>query len=69
MSPLIETTRRRIDIQGFERVDDRALGEVAPWLRMAFGLCAVMGGVGIAMASPIPVCFWVSTAAPDRAGP
>jgi hypothetical protein len=52
MSPLTETTRRRLDIQGFERVDDRALGEVAPWLRLAFGLCAVMGGVGTAMASP-----------------
>jgi len=46
------TTRRRLDIQGFERVDERALAEVAPWLRMAFGLCAVMGGVGTALASP-----------------
>jgi len=52
MSPLTETTRRRLDIQGFDRVDDRALGEVAPWLPLAFGLCAVMAGVGTAMASP-----------------
>ena len=53
MSPaLTPTRRRRLDIQGFERVDDRALGEVAPWLRLAFSLCAVMGGVGTAMASP-----------------
>ena len=52
MSSLTETTRRRLDIQGFERVDDRALAEVAPWLRLAFGLCAVLAGVGTAMASP-----------------
>jgi len=52
MSSLTQVTRRRLDIQGFERVDDRALGEVAPWLRLAFGLCAVMSGMGTAMASP-----------------
>ena len=52
MSSLAPTTRRRLDIQGFERVDDRALAEVAPWLRLAFALCAVIAGVGTAMASP-----------------
>lgn len=53
MSPALTATKRRLlDIQGFECVDDRALGEVAPWLRLAFGLCAVMGGVGTALASP-----------------
>ncbi len=51
-SALTETTRRRLDIQGLERVDDRALAPVAPWLRLAFGLCAVIAGVGTAMASP-----------------
>jgi len=49
---LTETTRRRLDIQGFERIEDEALAPVAPWLRLAFGLCAVMAGVGTAMASP-----------------
>src|SRR5216684_4383939 len=52
MGSLTETTRRRLDIQGFDRVDDRALGEGAPWLRLAFGLCAVMAGVGTSLASP-----------------
>lgn len=49
---LTEATRHRLDIQGLERVDDQALAKVAPWLRLAFGLCAVMAGVGTAMASP-----------------
>ena len=43
---LTETTRRRLGIQGFEGVDDAALAQVAPWLRLAFGLCAVMAAVG-----------------------
>jgi len=50
---LTGTCRRRLDIQGFERVDDAALAPVAPWLRLAFGLCAVMAGVGTALASPM----------------
>lgn len=49
---LTATTRRRLDIQGFEGVDDRALAPVAPWLRLAFGLCAAMAAVGTALASP-----------------
>jgi len=63
MGSLTETTRRRLDIQGFERVDDRTLGTAAPWLRMAFGLCAVMAGVGTAMASPIVLLLLVPIAA------
>jgi hypothetical protein len=38
---LTRTTRRRLDIEGFEPVDDVALAPVAPWLRLAFGLCAL----------------------------
>ncbi len=49
---LSATTRRRLDIQGFERVDHAALAPVASWLRLAFGLCAVMAGVGTLTASP-----------------
>jgi len=62
-SGLTETTRRRLDIQGFERIDDRALAPVAPWLRLAFGLCAVMAGVGTAMASPMILLLLVPIAA------
>ena len=46
-------TRRLLDIQGFEEVDMQELAPVAPWLRLAFGLCALLGGVGTLLASPI----------------
>jgi hypothetical protein len=49
---LPRATRRLLDIQGFERVEDGVLAPVAPWLRLAFGLCALMGAVGTALASP-----------------
>jgi hypothetical protein len=45
-------TRRRLDIQGFDTIPDRELAPVATWLRLAFGLCALLAGVGTAMASP-----------------
>jgi hypothetical protein len=60
---LTDTTRRRLDIQGFERVDETALAQVAPWLRLAFGLCAVMAGAGTAMASPAILLALVPIAA------
>jgi len=49
---LAPRTCRRLDIQGFDTVDEQVLAPVAPWLRLAFGLCAVLGGVGTALASP-----------------
>lgn len=49
---LTTTTRRRLDIQGFERLENAALAPVAPWLRLAVGLSTVIAGVGTAMASP-----------------
>ncbi len=49
---LSATTQRRLDIQGFDTVDEHRLTEVAPWLRLAFGLCAMMAAVGTVMASP-----------------
>jgi hypothetical protein len=59
---LTDTTRRRLDIQGFECVDERALAQVAPWLRLAFGLCAAMAGAGTAMASPTILLLLVPVA-------
>jgi hypothetical protein len=56
---LSATTRRRLNVQGFNNVDDQTLAEFAPWLRMAFGLCAVLAAVGTALASP-PI-LWVLT--------
>jgi hypothetical protein len=44
--------RRLLDIQGFDGVDMQELTPVAPWLRLAFALCALLGGVGTLFASP-----------------
>ncbi len=54
---LSATTRARLAVQGFGDVDEEMLAEVAPWLRMAFGICAVLGGIGTALASPI--ILWI----------
>jgi hypothetical protein len=43
---------RLLDIQGFDTVDMQELAPVAPWLRLAFGLCALLGGLGTVLASP-----------------
>ena len=42
---------RRLDVQGFDRVDEDLLSQVGPWLRMAFALCATLAIVGTALAS------------------
>lgn len=57
--PLSIITRRRLDAQGLGDVDDATLVELAPWLRMAFGLCALLAGAGTALASPL--ILWVLT--------
>lgn len=46
-------TRRRLDIQGFERVDDGELAPVAGWLRFAFALCALLAAVGGGMLTAV----------------
>ena len=43
--------RRLLDIQGFDGVDAQELTPVAPWLRLAFALCAFLGGMGTLFAS------------------
>lgn len=45
-------TCRRLDIQGFDNISKESLAQTAPWLRLAFGLCAVLAGLGTAIASP-----------------
>lgn len=54
---LSATVRRRLNVQGFSDVDDEALAEFAPWLRMAFAMCALLAGAGTALASP--AILWV----------
>ena len=56
---LSATTRRRLNVQGFCDIDEGTLTEVAPWLRMAFGLCTVLAGAGTVFASP--TVLWVLT--------
>jgi hypothetical protein len=52
LTRLSPATRRRLDIQGFECVQDATLAPLARWLRFAFGMCALLGAVGTALASP-----------------
>jgi hypothetical protein len=66
---LTARTRRRLDIQGFDNVDDQDLAPVAPWLRLAFALCALLGGIGTAMASPAILVALAAMAALAAASP
>ncbi len=50
---LSSKTLRRLDVQGFDSVDPAQLASVAPWLRMAFAMCATLAGVGTVLASPV----------------
>lgn len=52
-------TRKRLNIQGFGDVDDATLAPVAPWLRMAFGGCALLAASGTVLASP--TILWILT--------
>lgn len=56
---LSATTRRRLHIQGLNDIDDETLADVAPWLRLAFGMCALLAGAGTVLASPL--ILWILT--------
>ncbi len=45
------TTRHRLDVQGFDGIPDQRLAPVAPWLRLAFALCATLAAIGTIAAS------------------
>lgn len=47
-----ETTRQRLETQGFTGLDDARLAEVEPWLRFTPAVCAFLMGVCTALASP-----------------
>ncbi len=53
MATLSPTTRRRLEIQGFDGIEERTLAETAPWLRLAFALCTVLAAAGTLSASPV----------------
>ena len=61
--PPSPVARRRLEAQGFVGLDDRALAEVAPWLRLAPALCAAWTAVGTTMASPQVIWALVPIAA------
>jgi hypothetical protein len=58
-----------LDIQGFDTVDLQALAPAAPWLRLAFVLCALLGGLGTALASPTILLVLALIAALAAASP
>ncbi len=53
LSPVV---RKRLEIQGFTGLDDTTLREVAPWLRFTPAVCAVLMGLGTALA--LPALLW-----------
>ena len=66
---LTPRTRRLLEIQGFDAVDVRELAPVAPWLRLAFGLCALLAGTGTILASPTILLVLMPIAALAAASP
>ena len=66
---LTPRTRRLLEIQGFDAVDVLELAPVAPWLRLAFGLCGLLGGVGTLLASPTILLVLALIAAVAAASP
>ena len=51
---LSATTRHRLDVQGFDGIPDQRLAQVAPWLLLAFALCATLAAIGtIAASTPV----------------
>jgi hypothetical protein len=44
-------TRRRLEIQGFDGIEERTPAETAPWLRLAFALCTVLATAASLLAS------------------
>jgi hypothetical protein len=58
-----------LEIQGFDTVDVQELAPVARWLRLAFGLCAFLGGLGTVLASPTILLVLAPIAALAAAAP
>lgn len=47
-----ETVRRRLEIQGFTAMDDEALCQIGPWLRLTPAACTALVMMGTALALP-----------------
>jgi Domain of unknown function (DUF4395) len=51
MKTISQQTRRKLDIQGFDKVEEHLLCQTASWLRFAFALCTIFAGLGTILAS------------------
>lgn len=69
MATLSPTTRRRLEMQGFDGVEERTLAQTAPWLRLGFALCTVLAAAGTLLASPVFLWSLVPIAALAAAFP
>jgi hypothetical protein len=47
----IETTKKRLQVSGFQ-LDDDAVAEIGPWMRWSTSFCALFTILGTALASP-----------------
>lgn len=52
MKTVSETTRKRIEMQGFTGLDDAQLARLAPWLRVGPAVCLLWTAAGTALGSP-----------------
>jgi len=62
-------TLRRLDIQGFDSVDESVLAGVGRWRRLAFVVCASLAAVGTALASSVILLVLAPIAAVAGASP
>lgn len=51
------TIRRWIEMQGVIGLDDAALAEIGPWLRLAPAVCSTL--IAVATFLGLPIAFWV----------
>jgi hypothetical protein len=53
---LSTTIRRWIEMQGVSGLDDAALAEIGPWLRLAPAICSAL--IAVATFLALPILFW-----------
>jgi hypothetical protein len=58
-----QTTRKRLETQGFTGLDDATLAEAEPWLRFTPAVCTTLMVLGTALASPAILLTLAITAA------
>lgn len=59
----IETTRKRIEAQGYLNLSDEELAEVGPWLKLAPALCMTWVGIATHFESAVAIAALVPIAA------